>query len=73
MALSYQIIEIPIDADDNETARIPSWRFDTLEQAVNRIENVLSRCKHHGFEAAKNYWWCTAVNGQRMRFMIEAV
>jgi hypothetical protein len=73
MALSYQIIEISVEADGNEGARRPSWSFDTLQEAINRINNLLSRCKSGGFEKEKGYWWCTAMNGERMRFVIEAI
>ena len=74
MALRYQIIEINLDADGNEINRLPAWSsFDTIEQAVARIQIVLSRCRIVGFEATGNYWWGTAVNGDRLCFTIEGV
>jgi hypothetical protein len=69
----YQIIEISVDADGNEGARRRSWSFDTLQEAINRINNLLSRCKSGRFEKEKGYWWCKAMNGDRMHFVIEVV
>jgi hypothetical protein len=53
----------------NEVSRLPAWSFDTLEKAINQIENVLSRC---GCASDGSYWWGTAMNGE-MRFTIEGV
>jgi hypothetical protein len=50
-----------------------AWSFDTLEKAVNQIENVLSRCETRGCAGDGSYWWGTAMNGDRMRFVIEGV
>jgi hypothetical protein len=57
----------------SEGERRPSWSFETLQEATNRINNLISRCKSGGFEKKKGYWWCTAMNGDRMRFVIEAL
>jgi hypothetical protein len=73
MALKYRVIEITLDTNDNEIKRQPSWSAPTLEQAVNCIENVLSRCEVRGCASDGTYWWGTAMNGDRMRFTIEAV
>jgi len=48
-----KIIEISVDADSNEGARRPCWSFDTREKAVNRINNLLSRCKSGRFNKEK--------------------
>ena len=73
MAPVYQIIEISVDADGNEGVRRPSWSFDTREKSVNRINNLLSRCKLGRFDKEKGYWLCTAMNDDRTHFMIEAI
>jgi hypothetical protein len=70
MALVYLVIEITLDAHNNETNRI-SRSFDSKEAAANSIENVLSRYKDRGFDADGRYWWGTAMNGDRSRFVIE--
>jgi hypothetical protein len=71
MALAYRVIEISLDAQNNETNRLPSCSFDSKEAAANSIENVLSRYKERGFDADGLYWWGTAINGDRSRFIIE--
>jgi hypothetical protein len=70
MALVYRVIEITLDAHNNETNRV-SWSFDSKEAAANSIESVLSRYKDRGFDADGRYWWGTAINGDRSRFIIE--
>jgi len=62
-----------VDADGNEGARRPCWSFDTREKVVNSINNLLSRCKSGRFNKEKGYWWCTAMNGDQMRFVTEAL
>jgi hypothetical protein len=71
MAPVYQIIEISVDADGNEGDR-PGPSI-TREKGVNRINNLLSRCKLGRFDKEKGYWLCTAMNDDRTHFMIEAI
>lgn len=71
MAPAYQIIEIHLDADGNELQRLPAWSFDTLEKAINRIDDVLARYPARGFDKDGNYWWVTEENGDRTRFIVE--
>ena len=73
MAPRYQIIEVSIDGDGNEASRLPSWSCETMDEAIHVIENVLSRYQTSGCESDGSYWWGTAMNGARSRFLIEAV
>jgi hypothetical protein len=73
MAPAYQIIEINLDAEDNEISQFPAWSFDTLETAVDQIENVLSRWQTRGCASDGSYWWDLGMNGDEVRFKIEGV
>jgi hypothetical protein len=66
MAQIYQIIEISVDADGNEGARRLCWSFDTLQEAINRIPTF-----YPAFDKKTGCWWCTAMNGERMHFVID--
>lgn len=72
--MAFQIVEITVDADDNPVDRkVVPYPFATRTEAVTQIENVIAGYAHFGHEPKHTYWWVTAANGDRMRFVIEVV
>ena len=67
----YTIIEIQLDAWGQEFDRKPGWTFDTREDAVERMENLISRHTDAGYSEDGTVWFGTATDGTRMRYLIE--
>lgn len=70
--MAFQVVEL--DANGDATDR-KVWRhpFDTREEAVTRVEWVISRYLRSGYDEKQESWWAHAANGDRMRFIIEGV
>ena len=67
----FTIIEIRLDEAGNTLERLPAWSFATRQEAVTRLNNLRSRHNPSGYDTEGDFWWGTAVNGDRMRFLIE--
>jgi hypothetical protein len=50
-----------------------AWSFDTREEAVKRVENVISRHSTSGYNPEDSFWWGVARDGERLRFVIEDI
>jgi hypothetical protein len=63
-----------LDGDNTPTSRKPiPHPFENRADAVARVESTIARYEAHGYDAENDYWWARAQNGDRMRFIIEAV
>jgi hypothetical protein len=68
----FNVIELRLDDSDVVLERFVAWSFPTRDEAVVRIENLMSLHNPSGYDATGDFWWGTAANGDRMRFLIEA-
>jgi hypothetical protein len=73
--MAFQIVELTLDADDNVIERrVVPYPYQTREETVDTIENVISRFAAYGYEPEGNFWWALAGEGKtRVRFIIEGV
>ena len=70
--MAFQIVELTLDADDNVIERrVVPYPYPTREEAVTAIECIVSTFAEAGYEPAQKFWWATAGNGDRMRFIVE--
>jgi hypothetical protein len=68
----FTIIEIRLDEANNDLSRRPAWARPTREEAIKILNDLMSRYSPSGYDADGDFWWGTAVNGDRMKFLIEA-
>ena len=67
----YQIIQVTLDAIGNETERSRAWSFETRQEAIQMMQNLISRHHNSGYSEDGALWWGTALDGTRMRYLIE--
>jgi hypothetical protein len=72
--MPFQIVELTLDADDNEIERrVVPYPYPSREEAVDTIESVIERFAEAGYEPEGDFWWALATNKTRVRFIIEVV
>ena len=70
--MAFQIVEIILDANDKVIERkVVPYPYQTRDEAVTAIECIVSTFAEAGYEPAQKFWWATAGNGDRRRFIIE--
>ena len=64
MASQFQIFELITHAPASSLERKETWPpFETREQAVERIENVIGRHSLSGYDDKVQSWWAITVDG----------
>jgi hypothetical protein len=72
--MEFQIVELELDANGNETKRKPVLHtFGTRGEAVTRVESVIAHYQQYGYDSEHDSWWALAANGDRMAFVIKPI
>jgi len=74
MASQFQIFELITHAANSSLERKETWPpFETREQAVERVENVIGRHSLSGYDDKVQTWWAITAGGKQLAFVVEAV
>ena len=74
MASQFQIFELITHAPNSLLERKETWPpFETREQAVERVENVIGRHSLSGFDDKVQTWWAITTDGHHLTFVVQAV
>jgi len=72
--MPFRIVEVELDKHGRPIDRkVVHPSFDTEEEAIRRLESLISHYDNWGYDEKQKSWWVLAANGDRMTFFIEGM
>ena len=72
--MSFQVVELELDAQGNVLARkVVPYPYQSRQEAMAAVESIAAKYSEASFDEAQNHWHAVGDGGERLRLAVEEI